>query len=92
MVEPSMIGYQEFIDGFNLAKVQKKEIRIQFLNKKLTEVGDTVVVIETSWEKRFLKVPQMVEGKTNGQSLFFIHKVNNQWRVVGQSGDHLFAP
>lgn len=91
-IDPSMIGYQEFVDGLQAAKVKQKDIRIEWIDKKINEVGDRVVVIQVGWEKRFLVLPDLSAGKENGKSMFFVQKMKSEWKIVGQSGDRLFGP
>lgn len=92
LVDPSMIGRQEFIDHLKKANLQQKDIRVTLRDKTISDVGGSVVVIQTKWEKRFLKIPSRVAGVKNGQTLFFIQKMKEGWKLVGQSGDYLFAP
>lgn len=92
VIDIAMIGRQEIVEAMNSSLAKQKQIRISFSDTTTNNVGKEVVVIKTSWEKRSLSVPAMTAVEQKGQSLFFMQKIKKNWKLVGQSGDNLFAP
>lgn len=92
LIDQSMIGRQEIIEAMNESIIKQKQIRISFHDKSTHKVGNEVVVVKTGWEKKYLAVPAMTAETQKGQTLFFIQRMKQKWKLVGQSGDNLFAP
>lgn len=92
LIDQSMIGRQEIIEAMNESIFKQKQIRISFHDKSTHKVGNEVVVVKTGWEKKYLVVPAMTAETQKGQTLFFIQRMKQKWKLVGQSGDNLFAP
>ena len=89
-LDPSMIGYQRFIDGVAQDGNRLKMIRIHLRNTQVL-AGPDVAVIQTDWEKRFLSATGFVPGIYAGHSTFLFHRDKSGWRIAAFGGDDLFA-
>lgn len=89
-LDPSMIGYQRFLDGVVRDTTALKQIRIHLLDTQ-TLAGPDVAVIQTNWEKRFIAVSSFRPGLFTGHSTFLFHRGKEGWRIAAFGGDNLFA-
>jgi len=89
-IDPTMMGYQRFLDGVRQDTINYRQIRIHLLNTQIV-VGPDVAVIQTDWEKRFLSASGLAPGLFSGHSIFLMHRGESGWQVAGFSGDNLFA-
>lgn len=89
-LDPSMIGYQQFIDGVVQDSNRFKQIRINLSDVQVL-AGPDVAVIQTNWEKRFLTVSGLQPQLFSGHSMFLLHLDHGQWRVAAFGGDNLFS-
>ena len=92
LVDVTMIGRQELVEGIRTASMKEAQIKVTLENTVTHEVGKDVVVVKTDWEKKYMKLPSRTEESKRGHSLFFMQKNQKNWKLVGQSGDNLFAP
>lgn len=90
IVDSTMIGRQQLIDAMRLSISQQKQIRVSLYDVQ-TVMGNDVVVIRTGWSKHYLTLPNMVPNIRKGQTIFLMQLTKEGWRVVGQSGDNIFA-
>lgn len=89
-LDPSMIGYQRFLDGVVRDTTAYKQIRVHLLDTQ-TLAGPDVAVIQTNWEKRFISVSTFQPGLFTGHSTFLFHRSKEGWRIAAFGGDNLFA-
>lgn len=89
-LDPSMIGYQRFIDGVVQDSNRFKQIRINLSDVQVL-AGPDVAVIQANWEKRFLTVSGLQPQLFSGHSMFLLHLDHGQWRVAAFGGDNLFS-
>ncbi len=88
MLDPSMIGYQQFIDGVQRNMSMQKQIRIHFYDTQVI-AGPDVTVVHTRWEKRFLSVTNMEPGLHRGFSSFLLHRTTTGWKLAALAGDNM---
>lgn len=86
MLDPSMIGYQQFIDGVQRNMSMQKQIRIHLYDTQVI-AGPDVTVVNTRWEKRFLSVSNMEPGLHRGFSSFLLHRTKAGWKLAALAGD-----
>jgi hypothetical protein len=89
-IDPSMIGYQRFMDGVIRDLSTLKQIRIHLSDTQVL-AGPDVAVIQTNWEKRFLSVTDFKAGLFSGRSLFLLHRGRQGWRLAAVAGDNVFS-
>jgi hypothetical protein len=89
-IDPTMIGYQRFLDGVRQDVNALRQIRVHLFNTQVV-VGPDVAVVQTDWEKRFLFTANLEPGIFSGHSIFLLHRGNTGWQVAAFSGDNLFA-
>ena len=89
-IDPTMLGYQRFLDGVRQDVSALRQIRVQLINTQVV-VGPDVAVIQADWEKRFLFAANFAPGIFSGHSIFLLHRGKAGWQVAAFSGDNLFA-
>ncbi len=89
-LDPTMVGYQRFLDGMVRDTTAYKQIRIHLLDTQTLAEPD-VAVIQTNWEKRFISVSTFQPGLFTGHSTFLFHRGKEGWRIAAFGGDNLFA-
>lgn len=89
-LDPSMIGYQVFLDGVRRDANALKNLRIQLIDTQVT-VGPDVAVIQTAWEKRYLAVSDFQPGLLTGRSTILMHRGAEGWRLAAVAQDNLFT-
>lgn len=89
-LDPTMIGYQRFLDGVVRDTTALKQIRIHLLDTQ-TLAGPDVAVIQANWEKRFISVSSFKPDLFTGHSTFLFHRGKEGWRIAAFGGDNLFA-
>lgn len=88
MLDPSMIGYQQFVDGVQRDMSVLKQIRIHLYDTQVL-AGPDVTVVHTRWEKRFLSVTNMEPGFHRGFSSFLLHRTTTGWKLAALAGDNM---
>ena len=89
-IDPTMLGYQRFLDGVRQDISALRQIRVHLFNTQVV-VGPDVAVVQTDWEKRFLFAANLEPGIFSGHSIFLLHRGKDGWQVAAFSGDNLFA-
>lgn len=89
-LDPTMIGYQRFIDGVIQDGSRLRQIRLHLLDSQ-SLVGPDVAMVQTRWEKRFLSATDLRPGLYTGTSQFLLHRGKDGWRVAAVGGDNPFA-
>ncbi|NOT17720.1 MAG: hypothetical protein HOP20_06595 [Sulfuriferula sp.] len=89
-LDTSMIGYQQFIDSVSQEVNQCKQMRVNLLNTQV-QAGPDLAVVQTSWQKRCLALPNFTPSFTQGNSSFLMHKGKDGWYMAALSGSNLFA-
>lgn len=90
MIDPSMIGYQQFLDGIRRDMTSMKQLRIHLYDTRVI-AGPDVTVIHTKWEKRFLSATDLSPGTLRGSSTFLLHKMAGGWKFAALAGDNLLS-
>ena len=90
MLDPSMIGYQQFVDGVQRDISTLKQIRIHLYDTQVI-AGPDVTVVHTRWEKRFLSVTNMEPGMHSGSASFLLHRTVTGWKLAALAGDNLLV-
>lgn len=89
-LDPSMIGYQRFVDGMTRDVNALKQIRIHMFESQVT-AGPDVALIQGSWEKRFFGVTDYTPGIFTGRSTFLMHRDKSGWKLAAVGGDNPFS-
>ncbi len=89
-LDPSMVGYQVFLDGVRRDVSALKNLRINLTDTQVT-VGPDLAVIQTNWEKRFVGVTDFRPGIHTGRSTILLHRDGEQWRLSAVARDNLFS-
>jgi hypothetical protein len=91
-IDQTMIGRQELVESLTKSKTNQKQISFYKNNFKMELLADNTAVLNISWEKYFLNLTGS-EEKRIGKTIFFLQKhANNEWKLVGQTGDNIFLP
>lgn len=89
-MDPSMVGYQNFIDGIIQDTNRLKQMRV-FLKDTQLQCGPDLTVIQTLWEKRYLDVNTFAAGLLTGRATILMHRDQGTWKFVAVSGDNPFG-
>ena len=90
MIDPGMIGYQQFLDGIRRDTASMKQLRIHLFDTRVI-AGPDVTVVHTQWEKRFLSATDLSPGLLRGSSTFLLHKTAGGWKFAALAGDNLLS-
>jgi hypothetical protein len=89
-LDPSMVGYQVFLDGVRRDISAYKNLRINLTDTQIT-AGEELAVIQTAWEKRFVSVTNFRPGIFTGRATILLHRDGDGWRLAAVARDNLFA-
>ena len=89
MVLVSMIGRQQLFDAMRASLALQKQIRISLRDPRFANT-DSVIIIQTNWDKRYLTLPTLAPKLQSGSSSFVMQKTPDGWRLAGLSGDNIF--
>lgn len=89
-IDPTMLGYQRFLNGVRQDMLMLRQIRIRLLNTQIV-VGPDVAVVQTDWQKRYFAAANLAPGEFSGHSIILMHRGTTGWRIAAFSGDNLFA-
>ncbi len=89
-LDPSMVGYQIFVDGVRRDVAALKNIRIQLIDTQVS-AGPDVAIVHSGWEKRFLAVNTFQPGVVSGRGVFFLRRGEGGWRLSAVSGENPFG-
>lgn len=104
-IDPAMLGYANFLDGAALDVNRSKVVRIHLFDT-VWQCGPDLVVIQTSWEKRYLDAvtfqPQLTSGRmsvllfqggerTNSERTGSERITGQRWRIAAVAGPHPFG-
>lgn len=90
-LEEDMMGRQVIIDNMQQSHTQQKQIELKLSDTTMAQTNDTVM-IQITWEKRFLRIPTMQAQLKQGKTQFLLTSKHAIWKLVGMSGDNVFAP
>lgn len=90
LIEPRMIGYSRLVDGLREAVLVQKQIRLTLSDTK-TLVADDIALIQTRWEKLYIKYPGLQPVRRSGISTFVMHREKSVWSLSALSGDNPFS-
>lgn len=89
-IDPTMLGYQRFLNGVRQDVLMLRQIRIRLLNTQIV-VGPDVAVVQTDWQKRYFAAANLAPGEFSGHSIILMHRGETGWRIAAFSGDNMFA-
>lgn len=89
-LDPSMIGYQRFVDGMRRDTMAQRHVRIHVFEAQVT-AGPDVAMIQASWEKRFFSTGAFAPGIFSGHSTFLMHRGSGGWKLAAVAGDNPFS-
>jgi len=90
MLDEAMIGRQVLLDQMRISLNQQTQIQVSLRDVR-SSIGDNVVAVSFSWEKRFLQIPAMTPVLRSGRAIFMWQRTAQGWRLIGISGDSPFA-
>lgn len=90
-LDGSMIGYQKLLDDITTEHSQCKQLRVNLLNTQV-QAGPDLAVVQTSWEKRCLMLPNFTPRLDQGNSTFLMHRGQSGWYMAGLTGSNPFNP
>lgn len=88
-LDPSMIGFQQLLDGIALDTNECKQMRVAMLNTQV-QAGPEMAVIQTSWAKRCLMLPAFTPRLTAGRSTILLHLGPSGWTFAAITGGNMF--
>lgn len=89
-LDPSMIGYGQFLDGVQADSARQKQTRITLRDVQVM-AGPDVAVIQARWQKRFLASATFQPALQEGAGMFMLHRGVDGWRLAAIAGDTPFA-
>ena len=89
-LDPSMLGYQRFMDGVTQDMNRQKQIRL-FIKDTQVQCGADLATVQFTWEKRYLDVLSFAPGFLTGRGVTLMHRGTNNWRIAGFAGDNPFS-
>lgn len=89
-LDPSMIGYQLFVDALVRDSVTMKQTRIQLYDTQIL-AGPDVAVVQTTWERRFFASTTMQPVLQTGRSMILLHHMKHSWTIAAIAGDNPFG-
>lgn len=89
-LDPSMIGYQLFVDALVRDSVTMKQTRIQLHDTQIL-AGPDVAVVQTGWERRFFASTNMQPVLQTGRSMILLHHMKHGWTIAAIAGDNPFG-
>ena len=87
-LDPSMIGYQQLLDSITQENNECKQMRVTLLNTKV-QAGPDLAVLQTSWEKRCLLLPNFTPKLVTGRSTILLHLGQSGWTVAAITGGNM---
>lgn len=90
MLDPSMVGYQVFLNGVRRDVAAFRNLRIHLTDTQIT-AGPDLAVIQTAWEKRFLAAGDFTPGIVTGRSTVLMHRDGKTWRLSAVALDNPFS-
>lgn len=84
-LDPSMIGYQQLLDGIIQENNECKQMRVNLLNTQV-QAAPNLAVLQTSWEKRCLLLPNFTPRLTTGRSTILLHLGQAGWTFAAITG------
>lgn len=89
-LDPSMVGYQVFLEGVRRDVAAYRNLRINLTDTQVT-AGPDLAVIQTAWEKRFLSAGDFTPGIFTGRSTLLLHREGKGWRLSAVAQDNPFS-
>ncbi|MBW7930061.1 MAG: nuclear transport factor 2 family protein [Gammaproteobacteria bacterium] len=89
-LDPSMVGYQVFLEGVRRDVAAYRNLRINLVDTQVT-AGPDLAVIQTAWEKRFLSAADFSPGIYTGRSTLLLHREGRGWRLSAVAQDNPFS-
>ncbi|MBL8515838.1 MAG: FecR domain-containing protein [Betaproteobacteria bacterium] len=90
MMNPSMPGYQQFVDQLQREFATQKQIRLHIKDMQ-TQCGPDVANLVFTWEKRFLDLATFQPAFFSGQASVLMQRGPGGWRAGAFAGDTPFA-
>ena len=87
-LDPSMIGYQQLLDNIIQENNECKQMRVTLLNTKV-QAGPDLAVLQTSWEKRCLLLPNFSPKLVTGRSTVLLHLGQGGWTFAAITGGNM---
>ena len=84
----SMIGYQQLLDNITQENNECKQMRVTLLNTQV-QTGPDLVVLQTSWEKRCLLLPNFTPKLVTGRSTVLLHLGQGGWTLAAITGGNM---
>lgn len=89
-LDPSMVGYQVFVDGVRRDIAAYRNLRINLTDTQIT-AGPDLAVIQIAWEKRFMSAGDFTPGIFTGRSTVLMHRDGDSWQLSAVALDNPFS-
>ncbi len=89
-LDPSMLGYQRFIDGLIQDFNRQKQIRMLVKDIQV-QCGADLATVQFTWEKRYLDVISFAPALLVGRGTMLLHRSAGGWKVAAVAGDNPFS-
>lgn len=89
-IDPSMLGYQRFIDGLIQDFNRQKQIRMLVKDIQV-QCGADLATVQFNWEKRYLDVITFAPALLVGRGTLLMHRSLGNWKVAAIAGDNPFS-
>lgn len=90
-VDHNMIGHRRFMEGVRADLERYGQIRLTLADTDAT-VGNGGGVINTRFEKRFVRSSDSAAGLVAGKAMIVFRRSGRDWLITGISGDNPFGP
>jgi hypothetical protein len=90
-LDPSMIGYQQLLDGIAREANECKQMRVTLLDTQVQASPD-LAVVQTRWEKRCLLLPSFTPQLTSGRSTLLLHLGAAGWTFAAITPGSMLQP
>jgi hypothetical protein len=90
LIDPGMIGYSGVLDAVRQAGSTQRQLRLSLSDTRM-QLSDDTVLIQTRWEKRFVRLPARVAVRKTGAATFIMQRSDGRWKLSALSGENPFA-
>ncbi len=89
-LDPSMLGYQRFIDGLIQDFNRQKQTRMLVKDIQV-QCGADLATVQFTWEKRYLDVVSFAPAFLTGRGTMLMHHNAGKWQAAAFAGDNPFS-
>jgi hypothetical protein len=89
-IEPTLVGLTALLKSVDESHARQRAIRVHLQDIQAT-AGRDEVLVGANWEKRYMNVASAAPGLAKGHATFVFRQRDQRWKMVGMTGDNLFA-